>query len=83
MFYSIRRITGTIIIPMVIHAIWDFGSFTHVAGKATGVVDQVDLAAAGLSMVQQLLVLVAVILCIVGATRILGTKKHVAQHAQA
>jgi hypothetical protein len=31
-----------------------------------------------------LLVLVAVILVIVGATRILGTKqKHVAQHAQA
>ena len=82
-FYAIRRITGTIIIPMVIHAIWDFGSFTHVAGKATGVVDRVDLTAAGLSAIQQLLVLVAVILVIVGATRILGTKKHVAQHARA
>jgi uncharacterized protein len=83
-FYAIRRITGTIIIPMVIHALWDFGSFTHVAGKATGVPGQVDLAAAGMSMLAQLLVLVAVVLVIVGATRILGTRKqHVAQHAQA
>ena len=69
---------------MVIHALWDFGSFTHVAGKATGVPGQVDLTAAGLSMLQQLLVLVAVILVIVGATRILGTKKkRAAQPAQA
>jgi hypothetical protein len=83
-FYLIRRITGTIIIPMVIHAIWDFDSFTHVAGKATGVVSRVDVTAADLSLIQQVLVLVAVILVIAGATRILGTKKkHVAQHVRA
>jgi hypothetical protein len=82
-FYAIRRITGTIIIPMVIHAIWDFGSFTHVAGKATGVVERVDLTAAGMSMLQQVLVFVAVILVIIGATRILGTNKHAAQRARA
>ena len=48
-FYAIRRITGTLIIPMVIHALWDFGSFSHVAGKATDVVaGDIDLAAAGM-----------------------------------
>lgn len=72
-FYAIRRITGTIIIPMVIHAIWDFGSFTHVAGKATGVVERVDLTAAGLSFLQQVLVFVAVVPVIVGAKRILAS----------
>jgi membrane protease YdiL (CAAX protease family) len=82
-FYSIRRITGTIIIPMVIHAIWDFGSFTHVAGKATGVVERVDLTAAGLSLLQQGLVFVAVVLVIVGATRILGVHKRRPRAAQA
>jgi membrane protease YdiL (CAAX protease family) len=81
-FYSIRRITGTIIIPMVIHAIWDFGSFSHVAGKATaGAAEKVDLTAAGMSMVQNLLVLVALILVIVGAKKILATKKPSAQAA--
>ena len=83
-FYSIRRITGTIIIPMVLHALWDFGSFSHVAGKASGVPGKVDLTAAGMSLLQNLVLLVIIILVIVGATRILGTrKKHVAQHAQA
>jgi hypothetical protein len=83
-FYAIRRISGTLIIPMVIHATWDFGSFSHVAGKATGVVGKIDLAAAGMGLVQNLLMLVAIILVIVGATRILGKKKkHVTQHAQA
>jgi membrane protease YdiL (CAAX protease family) len=83
-FYSIRRITGTIVIPMVIHALWDFGSFSHVAGKAAaGAAEKVDLTAAGMSMVQNLLVLVALILVIVGAKKILATKKGVALAAQA
>jgi len=82
-FYSIRRITGTIIIPMVLHALWDFGSFSHVAGKATGVAGKVDLAAAGMGLVQNLVLFVVVILIIVGATRILGTKRRAAQPAQA
>ena len=82
-FYAIRRISGTIIVPMVIHALWDFGSFTHVAGKATGVASRLDVTAAGMSLLQQLLVFVAVVLVIVGATRILGTKKRSAEPARA
>ena len=69
-FYAIRPVA--IVVPMVIHALWDFGSFTHVAGKATGVATgNVDLAAAGMAMVQNLLMLVAIILIIVGARRVL------------
>ena len=82
-FYAIRRISGTIIIPMVIHALWDFGTFSHIAGKATGVAEKIDLATAGLGLVQNLALFVALILVIVGATRILGTGKHAAQAARA
>jgi membrane protease YdiL (CAAX protease family) len=83
-FYSIRRITGTIIIPMVLHALWDFGSFSQIAGKATGVAGKLDLTAAGMSLVHSLVLFVIVILVIIGATRILGTKKkRAAQPAQA
>jgi len=82
-FYAIRRITGTIIIPMVIHALWDFGTFSHIAGKATGVAEKVDLTTAGLGLVQNLMLFVALILVVVGATRILGTRKRAAQAARA
>jgi uncharacterized protein len=74
-FYAMRRISGTIVVPMVIHALWDFGSFSHVAGKATaGAAQKVDLTAAGMSMVQTLVVLVALILVIAGAKKILATR---------
>ena len=83
-FYAIRRITGTLIVPMVIHALWDFGSFSHVAGKVTDVAARdIDVTAAGMAMVQNLLLFVAIVLVIVGAKKILGTKKHTAKHAQA
>jgi len=72
-FYAIRRISGTIVVAMVVHALWDFGTFTHVAGKSAGAAAaQTDIptgaAAAGL---QSLLMLVAIILVIVGAKKIL------------
>jgi membrane protease YdiL (CAAX protease family) len=73
-FYAIRRISGTIIVPMVLHALWDFGTFTKIAGKATGVADKVDLTTAGMGLVQNLVLLVALILVIVGAAWILRTK---------
>ena len=78
-FYAIRRISGTLIIPMVIHAMWDFGSFSHVAGKATGIVGKIDLAAAGMGLVQNLLMLVAIILIIVGAKKILASSPKAAK----
>ena len=74
-FYAIRRISGTILIVMVIHALWDFGTFTHVAGKATGATAvQTDIATAGAGLLQSLLVLIAIILVIVGAKKILKPK---------
>jgi membrane protease YdiL (CAAX protease family) len=70
-FYAIRRISGTIVVVMVIHALWDFGSFSHVAGKAGAVTAKIDIATAGAGLLQSLLVLIAVILVIVGAKKIL------------
>jgi uncharacterized protein len=81
-FYAIRRITGTIVVVMVIHALWDFGSFTHVAGKATGVATgNVDLAAAGMGLLQNLLMLVAIVLVIVGAKKILASQRKATAQA--
>jgi len=74
-FYAIRRISGTIVVVMVLHALWDFGSFSHVAGKATGATAvQTDITTAGAGLLQSLLVLVAVVLVIVGAKKILKPK---------
>jgi len=75
-FYAIRRISGTIVVAMVVHALWDFGTFTHVAGKTAGAAAaQTDIptgaAAAG---AQTLLMFVAIILVIVGAKKILKPK---------
>jgi membrane protease YdiL (CAAX protease family) len=73
-FYAIRRISGTIVVVMVLHALWDFGSFSHVAGKAGAVAAKIDIATAGAGLLQSLLVLIAVILVIVGAKKILKPK---------
>ena len=74
-FYAIRRISGTIVVIMVLHALWDFGSFSHVAGKATGAAAvQTDIATAGAGLLQSLLVLIAIVLVIVGAKKILRPK---------
>jgi len=70
-FYAIRRISGTIVVVMVLHALWDFGSFSHVAGKAGAVAAKIDVATAGAGLLQSLLVLIAVIVVIVGAKKIL------------
>ena len=76
-FYAIRRISGTIIVPMVIHALWDFGTFSTVAGKPTGAATAgMNLAMAGLGMIGRLLVLAAIICVIIGTMRILATKKR-------
>ena len=73
-FYAIRRISGTIVVVMVLHALWDFGSFSHVAGKAGAVAAKMDIATAGAGLLQSLLVFIAVILVIVGAKKILRPK---------
>ena len=77
-FYAIRRISGTIVVAMVVHALWDFGTFTHVAGKTSGAAAaQTDIATPGAGAaagLQSLLMLVAIILVIVGAKKILKPK---------
>ena len=66
--YAIRRISGTIIVPMVIHALWDSGSFTHVAGKRRESLARSTSPPPG-GLVQNLLMFVAIVLVIVGAKR--------------
>ena len=74
-FYAIRRISGTIVVAMVVHALWDFGTFTHVAGQSAGTAAaKTDIATAGAGLLQSLLVLIAIILVIVGAKRLLSAK---------
>ncbi len=75
-FYAIRRISGTIVVVMVIHALWDFGTFTHVAGRTDAdlAAARTDLATAGMGLLENLFVLVAIVLIVVGAKKILKPK---------
>jgi membrane protease YdiL (CAAX protease family) len=77
-FYAIRRISGTIVIPMVIHALWDFGSFSHIAGKAIGVATKLDLTTAGMGLLQNILMLVAIVAILIGAKKVLASRPKVA-----
>lgn len=36
-FYIARRVSGTLIVPIVIHGLWDFGLFSNHAGEEIGV----------------------------------------------
>ena len=58
---------------MVVHALWDFGTFTHMAGKTAGTVAaQTDIpTGAAASGLQSLLMLAAIVLVIIGAKKIL------------
>ena len=73
-FYAIRRTTGTIIVGMVLHGLWDFSTFANekAAGAATD--RSIDVGTAGVALGQSLLTFAAVVLFIVGAKR-LFTKK--------
>lgn len=53
--YLVRRVTGTLVICMVIHAFWDFSTF--VAGASTGE----PTAFAALALLQYVVVVVAII----------------------
>ncbi len=76
-FYVVRRVTGLLAVPMVLHALWDFGSFTWAGAFAVTKVGPVALAGAswaGLLMAVRLPLQVAlIILCLVAAKKVLST----------
>jgi membrane protease YdiL (CAAX protease family) len=68
-FYVARRVTGSLLFMMVIHALWDFGSFTVAGGfAATGhqVITPTALAALPL-------LLVMFVICGIGWKKLFGT----------
>jgi len=52
-FYVVRRTTGTLLVPMIIHGFWDFSTFVHGAsGAGTPALQQpIQLTAYGLAIV--------------------------------
>jgi uncharacterized protein len=69
-FYAVRRITGSLVVPMVFHALWDFGSFSHVGGLAATGTTSINLLVA-IGRVPLLIALV--VLFVVGAKRMFTT----------
>ncbi len=60
-FYVARRVTGSLLFLMVIHALWDFGTFTFVGGlEATGKVAFNPAALATLPLLLVMLVMIAI-----------------------
>ena len=82
-FYVIRRVTGSLAILMILHALWDFGSFTWAGAFAATNVGPTALAGAnlaGLLMAARLPLQVAlIILCLVAAKRVISTPAEMAE----
>ena len=82
-FYAIRRTTGTIIVGMVLHGMWDFSALARAAEAGTSATrGTVDIASAGVGLIQSLLTLVAVVLFIVGARKLFPKKAPSAPAAE-
>jgi hypothetical protein len=65
LFYAPRSVTGSIVFVMIVHALWDFGTFTWIGGKhATGVA-----AANYLSLASLPLMLIMLVVFAIGAKR--------------
>jgi membrane protease YdiL (CAAX protease family) len=62
-FYTIRRVTGTIVAPMLIHGLWDFSTFVHQGADLTANAVSTLLG----QVVQNVSLWVAVVLFLVGA----------------
>jgi membrane protease YdiL (CAAX protease family) len=76
-FYVVRRVTGSLAVLMILHALWDFGSFTWAGAFAVTNIAPTDLAGAnsvGLLIAARLpLQAVLIILCLVAAKRLFST----------
>ena len=82
-FYVVRRVTGVLAVPMILHALWDFGSFSWVGAFAVTKVGPAALAGAnwaGLLMAVRLpLQLAVIILCLIGAKKLFSTPVEMAE----
>jgi uncharacterized protein len=81
-FYVVRRVMGSLPALMILHALWDFGSFTWQGAFAVTKVGPTALAGAnwaGLLMAVRLPLQVAlIVLCLVGAKRLFTTPVQMA-----
>ncbi len=83
-FYVVRRVTGSLAVLMILHALWDFGSFTwagafEVTKVGPSVVAQTTVWA-GLLMAARLpLQVVLVIMCLIGAKKLFTTPVEMAE----
>ena len=82
-FYMVRRVTGSLAVLMVLHALWDFGSFTWAGAFAATNVGPAALAGAnfaGLLVAARLpLQIVLIVLCLVAARKVLSTPAVMAE----
>ena len=81
-FYVVRRVTGVLAIPVILHALWDFGSFSWAGAFAVTKVGPAALAGAnwsGLLMAARLPLQVAlIVLCLLAAKRVFSTPAEMA-----
>ncbi len=69
-FYATRRVTGSLVVLMVIHALWDFGFFTYIGGQAVvGEVGRTGL----LHAFESPLAIAALVLFVIAARRLFVT----------
>lgn len=82
-FYVVRRVTGSLVVLMILHALWDFGSFTWMgAFTVTGVGPTALVGAnwAGLLIAVRLpLQAILIILCLVAAKKLFNTPVEMAE----
>jgi membrane protease YdiL (CAAX protease family) len=70
--YVARRVTGSLLFLIAVHALWDFGSFTFVGGlAATGVP-----GASGVALARLPLLVALVVMCMLGANSLFAAPAH-------
>lgn len=82
-FYVVRRVTGSLAWLIILHALWDFGTFTWVGALEVTKLGPVVVAQttvwAGLLVAARLPLQVAlVVLCLIGAKRLFSTPAQLA-----
>jgi hypothetical protein len=56
-FYLCRRVAGTIVLPIIVHAAWDFSRFSHDVGDP----DPSPRAAQSIAIVSQLVLVIVLV----------------------